>query len=253
MLWYKSWLETRWRFLVGLLLLMSFSAMLVATEPLLANMQVDVPDLGERLNELVRETMAIAKTYPGYVWSQWFGKNLISTWPIFAVLLGAGGVVTETARGTALFTLSLPVTRRRLLAVRALVGGLELLILAVVPSLLIPLLSLAIGKTYPIGAALLYSLLTVLGGMVFFSFSFLLSSVFTDQLKPIVIGVGVSFLLNMLPVFHSVFERYSVYAVMSGRSYFLTGAFPWVGLIVCLALAAAMFLLSMRILERRDF
>jgi ABC-type transport system involved in multi-copper enzyme maturation permease subunit len=253
MLWYKAWRETRWRFLAGLLILCALSASVVLTQPLVAHMQFDMPNLGERMNQMVREMMSVLATYRGYIWSQWFGKNLISSWALFAVLIGVGGVVTETTRGTALFTLSLPVTRARLLGVRALVGVLELVVLAFVPSLLIPLLSPLIGESYSITETLIYASLTVVGGFAFYSFASLLSSIFADQLKPIVIGVMVTFILNMLPILGQAFERFSIYTVMSGQSYFKGGGLPWVGLGVSLALSVVMFVLSLRIIERKDF
>ena len=139
MLWYKAWLETRWRFLVGMGLLLLFAGLGVAARPAMANMQVEMPNLGGRLGELVREALTLMDSYRGYVWSQWFGKNLLQFWTLFAVLIGAGGLATERAGGVALWTLSLPVTRLRLLSVRAAVGALELLALAVVPSGLRPM------------------------------------------------------------------------------------------------------------------
>lgn len=253
MLWYKSWRETRWRFLVGMLIMCGLCAAVVLTQPLVAHMRFDLPNVSERLNEEVREMMSVMATYRGYVWSQWFGKNLVSTWALFAVLIGTGGVVTETARGSALFTLSLPVTRARLLTVRALAGLLELAALSYVPSLLVPLLSPANGESYPVGEALLYSSLNFVGGLVFYGFALLLSAVFTDQLKPIVIGVTATFALSLLPVLHGVFDEYNIYGVMSGRSYFEGGRLPWGGLAASLALSGAMFLLALRITARRDF
>ncbi|HVF49010.1 MAG TPA: hypothetical protein VNA19_02915 [Pyrinomonadaceae bacterium] len=253
MLWHKAWWETRWRFLTGLLVMCLLSASVVLTQPLVSKMQLDLPDLGERMNTMVREMMSVIVTYQGYIWSQWFAKNLINTWALFAVLLGVGSVLTETARGSALFTLSLPVTRARLLGVRALVGVLELSVLAFVPSLLVTLLSPLIGQTYPLTDALLYSFLTLAGGLVFYSFAALLSCIFADQLKPIVIGVLVTFILNILPLFHSIFERYNVYRVMSGESYFKGNGLPWVGLLVSLALSVVMYASAWRIIERKDF
>ena len=51
-------------------------------------------------------------------------------WTLFAVLLGTGGLLSQASGGGALFTLSLPVSRNRLLGVRAATGLAELLVLA---------------------------------------------------------------------------------------------------------------------------
>lgn len=253
MLWYKAWLETRWRFVVGMALLMCFGALVVLTHPLLEQMKVEIPNLPGNLGEQLREAFALMASYEGYVWSQWFGKNLLQFWTLFAVLLGAGGLATEASRGTALWTLSLPVTRRRLLGVRAGVGAAELLALAIVPTLLVWALSPLVGQRQSLADALAYALMTFAGGMFFYGLALLLSTLFGDQLKPILVGMAVSIAMGAVTLFSRRLAGYSVYNVMSGQKYFAEGVPPWAGLAVCLALAALMFYASLRVLERRDF
>ena len=253
MLWYKHWLETRWRFFIGLALLTALSAMVVFTEPLTSAAIDNYQDPGGMVGEILREQIELSKTYDGYVWVQWFNKNLLFGWILFAILIGVGGVVTESSRGGALFTLSLPVTRRRMLAVRAATGAGELAVLALVPSLLIPLLSLFIGETYSAGEVFVYVLLMVAGGIVFFALSILLSTIFSDKVKPIVVGLVAVFVLETVSLLVKKFAPYSVTSVMSGATYFRTGELPLAGLAASLAVAAVMFYLSLKIVERRDF
>jgi len=61
----------------------------------------------------------LTRDYRGYVWLQWFRKELLQLGTLFAVLLGTGGLFSQRS---ALFTLSLPASRRRLLGVRATAG-----------------------------------------------------------------------------------------------------------------------------------
>ena len=253
MLWYKAWLETRWRFLIGLALGAGFCAMIVLAHPALKSVQVDLSQVPEAFRQVAEEGLALTATYRGYVWSQWFGKNLLNVWTFFAVLIGVGGVVTESSRGSALWTLSLPVSRGRLLGVRAAVGALELLALALVSSLLIPLLSPAVGESYGFADVFVHSLLAFAAGLVFYGLSLLLSTIFNDQLKPIIVGLGIAFGLSIVSLFSKRVAEYSVFKVMSGESYFRDGALPWAGLAACLALAVLMFFLALRVLERRDF
>ena len=105
--------------------------------------------------------MQLARDYRGYVWSQWFRQNMTQQWALFAVLLGTGGLLAQASGGGALFTLSLPVSRSRLLGVRAATGLAELLALAVVPSLLLPLLSPIVGERYGLGDALVHAIVHV--------------------------------------------------------------------------------------------
>ena len=59
MLWYKSWLETRWRFVIGLIVLMMSVTGTVLAYPQLAQLVTQMPDLnlqgeiGRRVAEAV--------------------------------------------------------------------------------------------------------------------------------------------------------------------------------------------------------
>ncbi len=103
-------------------------------------------DLSGEIGRRVIEAIELARDYHGYVWSQWFRQNMPQQWAFFAVLLGTGGLLAQASGGGGLFTLSLPVSRNRLLGVRAATGLAELLALAVIPSLLLPVLSPIVGE-----------------------------------------------------------------------------------------------------------
>ena len=255
MLWYKSWLETRSRFLIGLALLMCSGAAAVFAYPRVLEVLKSMPaiETGGELGRRIREAAELSQQYRGYVWSTWFGQNLIQFWTIFAVLLGTGGLLSQMSGGGALFTLSLPVSRARHLAVRGGIGLVELLVLALVPSLLVTLLSPAVGQSYSAGDALAHALCLFVGGSVFFSLAALLSSVFVDVWRPLLIALGSAALLAIGEQFVDVLSERGLIATMSGEKYFRGGGLPWGGLLISAALSTAMLYAAARNLTRRDF
>src|SRR5438477_397989 len=125
MLWQKAWLDTRWPFLVGLILLICAAGGIVLAEPrLMQQLMPLVPGPGEggELGRRIREAAELARDYRGYIWSNWFRQTSTQLGTLFAVLLGSGGVLSQGFGGGELFMLSLPVSRDRLLAVRAAAG-----------------------------------------------------------------------------------------------------------------------------------
>src|SRR5258708_10101746 len=181
MLWYKSWLDTRWRFVIGFALMTCAAFFVVATYlrvkallPLLPTL-----DTGGLLGEKIREAVELQKTYRGFVWSQWFRQTPTQTGTLLAILLGSGGLLSQGSTGQ-LFTLSLPVSRARLVGSRAATGLVEWLAIALVPALLIPPLSSSIGESYPVSAALVHGVCIFVGGAVLFSLALLLSTIFPD-------------------------------------------------------------------------
>jgi ABC-2 type transport system permease protein len=254
MLWTKAWLETRWRFLIGLIVLMCSAAGVVFVYPYIQNLIGLTPPFVEgEIGRRIRENAELLREYRGYVWVKWFRENLVQLGTIFAVLLGTGGLIAQQSGGAALFTLSLPVSRKRLVGVRAATGLAELFLLAFVPSLVIPLLSPMVNQHYGAGSALVHSACMFVGSSVFFFFAMLLSTWFADIWRPVLIALGVAILLGIGEQVIRGLAPYCIYRVMNGQRYFLKGELPWTGLLISVAASAAMAWLAAVNMERRDF
>jgi ABC-type transport system involved in multi-copper enzyme maturation permease subunit len=255
MLWYKAWFETRWRFLIGLALLaLSACGVVIAypqTARLIANLETS--DLSGFVGRQVREAAELSRTYRGYVWYQWFHQNLLQMWTVFAVLLGAGGLLSQSSGGGSLFTLSLPVTRDRLFAIRAATGLLQTAALAFVPSFVLALLSPAIGESYGISDVLVHSTCLFVAGSVFFSLAFLLSTVFTDLWRPLMLALGVAVALALGEQLLWAVAPYGVFHVMSAEAYVREGGVPWIGLLLSTAASLAMLFAATKNMARQDF
>jgi ABC-type transport system involved in multi-copper enzyme maturation permease subunit len=210
-------------------------------------------DVSGEIGRRIREAAELSREYRGYVWSQWFRQNLAQTWTLFAALLGTGGLSAQTSGGGALFTLSLPISRMRLMAVRAATGLAELLALALIPSLMIPLLSPGVGETYSVGNAVIHSVCLFIAGSVFFSLAFLLSTVFTDVWRPLLIVVCVSTGLALAEQVFREISPFSLFRVMSAEAYFRGGVLPLGGLAATAAVSAAMLFAATKNIARQDF
>lgn len=255
MLWYKTWLETRSRFLIGLVVLLFSAGSTVLIYPELSKLLPAMPtvDLSGPIGRQVSESLELSRTYRGYVWLQWFVNGMPKTWALFAILLGAGGLLSQASRGGAMFMLSLPVSRERLLGIRAGTALAELLVLAIVPPVLVVLLSPAVGQSYGLGDALVHGVCLFIAGTVLFSLTFLLSTVFTDIWRPPLIVAGAAMCVSFAEQMVYGLSRYSLFGVMSAESYFRDGAIPWVGLAVTAAASAALLYVATLNLARHDF
>jgi ABC-2 type transport system permease protein len=255
MLWYKAWLETRWRFLIGFALLLCSAIFTVLAYPQVLKLMPLVPqiDVSGEIGRRIKEAAELVREYRGYVWSQWFRQNLLQMWTLFAVLLGTGGLLAQSSGGAALFTLSLPASRNRLVGTRAGIALAELLAMAIVPSLLVPLVSPAIGESYGVGQALVHSLCLFVAGTAFFSLAFLLSTVFPDVWRPALIALFAAGVLGIAEEAFRELQPYSIFNVMRAELYFRTGEVPWLGLFVTAAASGAMLYAAAANIERHDF
>ena len=146
MLWHKAWLETRARFVTGLVILVILALGTVLGYPTVRMLPLNQAPLAPgAVGRAIQQAIELARTFQGYVYQQWFTQNLPQTATLFAVIIGSGSVYTQS-RG-ALYTLSLPASRAEVLQARAITGLWQLLVLAFVPSLVIAALAPAIGES----------------------------------------------------------------------------------------------------------
>jgi hypothetical protein len=253
MLWYKSWLETRWRFLIGLGLLILMACGTVFGYPAVQELMpmASQADAKGPLGQLIREAVEIQRDYRGYVWYQWIRQNLSQTWTLFAILLGSGGLLAHASGGAPLFTLALPVSRQQVLWVRAAIGLAELSVLALVPYLVIPMLSPAIAQHYSLRDVAVHAMCIFVAGSLFFSIALFLSTIFSDLWRPLLITCAVAVMLMLMERMPG--EFYGIFGIMSGESYLRSGSVPWAGLLTSAAVSAGILYGAATNFARQDF
>ena len=98
--WYKSWLETLSRFLIGLALLICSVAASVLTYPTVEKLLTTDADgrSGRGDRKEVLEAVILAGSFRGTLVAL-FGQNLVQFWTIFAVILGTGGLLSQVSGG----------------------------------------------------------------------------------------------------------------------------------------------------------
>lgn len=254
MLWYKAWLDTRVRFVIGLAILSVSGIAIVWSYPQVQELLRTAPSLsiGGDLGKRVAESAAIASTFRGYVWSQWFVKNIAQLWCLFAVILASGGMPHGSRRG-GIYTLSLPVSRTRLVLTRTLVVTAEVFALAMVPPLLLPVLSPAIGESYAFTDALAHGFALFAGGAALFGIALLMSAIFDDVWRPILVVIGVGMIVVLIEEVSPQLGRLTMFSVMSGESYYRGNGMPWFGMAISVAASAALVWGAVVTVARRDF
>lgn len=236
MLWYKAWLETRFRFLTCLATLTIFCTVFVHHAQGLLR-----PEWSADFNRLLFVTQ----------------QFVVIIWVLAVVLLGMGGIVREQANGTSLLTLSLPVSRARLLGARIGMGFLEAVVLAVVPWVAVYVVSSTARMPILLSQVGFYVLLLLGGGTAYFAMAVLVSSVIEGEYTAPAVAFGVVLLTAI--VFDAWLRPFNLWRVVTGdfyldrRTYLLIGHFPWRSISASVSAAILMFLASVKVIQRRDF
>ena len=245
MLWHKAWRESQARFLLSALAIVGLCGGFVVFHREGAAGISDQP-----------------LTYVEYIWEIVYRGYLCEMFILFSLLLGFGGLLRERDHGTAGFTLALPISRLRLVSVRAGVGLSEVAGLSLLPGLVILSLSPLVGQSYPWSQALKFAILWASGGAFFFVIGFLASSVFYGEFTALGAGFLGLILYSVIADLPGL-EQYSldIHDIMSGKGmpYFqphgalLVGPLPWMALAGIVVISLGLIGLAYRITERRDF
>ncbi len=246
MLWYKAWLETRWRFLLclgGLVFCCGFFVLANGT--------------GENFKRLPawaftpREARALLFRAD---------QGLVALFPIAAILLGMGGVLREKAIGISSFTLALPISRKRLMLSRIGIGVLQSLVLSIAPWLtMLAVLFLYLGQSVSLGFSFSLLLALMSGGLLLFAMAVLVSSLVEGEYTAPVVAFGI-FILNIYgTVIFDSLREWNVIRFMRLQEYVDRGpwtirpSLPWASIAIAFALTILLAVLSVLTVEKRDF
>lgn len=244
--------ETRWRFVIGAVLLSLTAVGSVLTYPMIMELlpQVTTMNLDSRLGQEVARAIEASGTFRGYLWWNLIRQNLLQAVVLFAALLGVGAQFFPGAGRSTLFILSLPVSRRQLFLSRILVGLVELLLLVFVPVLLVSFAAPVIGERFPLIDTLVYGWSLYVVGAVFYALAALCSTSFDDPWRPLLITCGTAIVLSLVSVLTGL---PSLFEVMSANRYFESGELPWAGWLVAIGLAVVLLFGGAMNFERQEF
>jgi len=228
MLWFKAWLETRWRVLFPLA---TFLFVLVQTH-LRGNLQFQSGPLLDALAVF---------------------------WLIPPLLLAGSGIKTESAfrttkglHGSMYFTLSLPVSRLRLLAVRAGAGMLETAGVIVVVCCIAGSIFPEIRGQATLADAFRYAVTIFLCSSGVYSLSVLLAT-FLDQLWQVWGSMAAVFLLRWLFSTIGLPQSFNIFRAMGVSSPLSTHALPWSAMGISVGVAAILLLAAGKVVQIREY
>jgi len=155
MLAYKAWRESRGRFLLSAAAIAWFAGLFVVMRPW-------IQYAARRPFDIV----VIDTIYAGGV------RNIFI---LLIIAFGMGGLAQERSRGVVSFTLALPVRRARMVATRGAVGLLQVVAVALIPTVAVLGWARVVGERFGVADALQYSLQWAAAGSVLFGVAFLMS------------------------------------------------------------------------------
>jgi ABC-2 type transport system permease protein len=239
MLWYKAWHESKTRFFYSLIGMFLISGLFVLS------FQSLNPD-PTRMN------------FQGFVWQALYFRFFHAAWVFSTLFLTLGGLLSERNRGTALFTLSLPVSRRRMLLVRTAVGAAEASATAILPAISISAFALLAHQTYSPLQSFEFALLLMAGGTAFFGLGILFATVLRGDAAPLAIGIpfiaGIYTATRSIEALRSLNPQdlFSGAATVHPPTWSLGTPLPWAAIFISIGIALVSLIASVLITERLE-
>jgi len=245
MLWYKSFREIRVVTLVGILGMAAACVLIVINQ------------------QAMRAHADTQMTYIAYIWKSVYNSIGRDIFVILCIILGSGGLLQERAHGTSGFTLALPVSRRRIIFTRAMIGYFGVLAIAAVPIAVVPFVSRYVGEQYPIGQNIGFFFLWAGCGAVFYGLTFLLAHWIEGDYLSVLIAVPSLMLygaLLNLP-WLSQLRMLNIFDILNGEEmpylnetqHLLVAPLPWLALGVMVVVSAVLITFAARRIEPLDF
>ena len=228
MLWYKGWLETRWR------MLFSFGFVAYSTA---------VAHWGPMKAMEARMQL----------------QTMLIFWLVVPIMLASSGIKTQASfrslrgvHGSMLYTLTLPVSRFRLIVARYVVGALEIALVYLTTTFAIRFLSSTLSVHASYTDALKAAFVMAVCGTFFHSMAVLLSTFLDDlwQVWGSMLATGILFWISkIVPVPRAM----DVFRTLTLDSPLITHAIPWAGIGTSLIGAAILFFAAVKIAEAREY
>jgi ABC-type transport system involved in multi-copper enzyme maturation permease subunit len=255
---YKAWLETRVRFLAGLVAVSIVCIFYMEQHAWLVRMwsaDLRKPQFYHATNMLLG-----IYEYGWYLWHYLYDNYLQQVWALFAALFAFGGLIREKTSGTALFSLGIPVSRRRWLFTRLAVALIESIALGLFAVLVIVVGSAVIHQTFSLSQVLLHTALMVSAGVFLLAFGNLCYTLFPGNYLSLLLTLlllGVPYLLLQAYVRRMGRQTwlgyFDVAHAMAGPWQLNWATAPWISLLLIWMLTAVVLGVTVAYGDRIDY
>ncbi len=221
-MWYNSWLETRWRM-----------ALMVLLNAVIVSLLLD-------------------DVVPAAVWLRRLDASLPMLFAMNAITLAGVGIATQIStspgqimHGSMLYTLSLPISRRRLVLVREAVGVVAVVALIVVTLSAVWFGASSLHEAMSLTRFTMYGLTVIATALVAYGISAVLAT-FLDQLWQTYAALGVTTVIFFTLPGTRIWSDLLRSAVVPDFS-------PWFGILSCIAIVAILSAVSVRRVQVKQF
>lgn len=246
---YKEFLDMRYRIfsIIILLLILFFSV---------APLQEQTVEFSKNTEGIVNNFIPqgygkLLENWNFYIHSQWFGKNFGQMIPIIAILFTFPLFSREVEKNTIQFLL-VRKKRDQVFRIKVFSSVLFFILFVLLMSLLPYIYTLFIGKDFDIMLTLKYMVTDIIGGFMWLGLGIFFSVIFSDQIKPLVSGLGIFALSTALGITLNI-SYLNPFEYLLGSNIILGGNIDWFYSIFSVLIGTALIFISHIIFIKKDY
>lgn len=257
----KELMDLRWRFLTLLILLLGAAYLVLGHYELFKSM-INIQDIQNSMTQapwlerfykgedIARQLQELMQNQALYVWSQWFGKNLLQLVLLAVILFGFSSLAREREQGTLSFLMA-NFSRKAIFINKISAGLTATIIFCVLGSALPAIMAPFYDFSFTPLQALQYGLHLTAAAIFLYAVVLMLSIISADVIRPI-IGSILIFAVLSIPGRIAALQNLYIYRYMAGTDLFFTGHVQWLAILILLVLSAIIICASWKYYEQAD-
>jgi len=257
-IYYKEWIESRWRLVTGIIVLTALSLFNVIMYPWIQTLMT--PDMARLMESMMRQMMPFIDmpalepmfdSWNTYLYGSWISKTLYQTITIFILLAAAPLFAGEENRGTLQFLLSKPISTLEIVSAKYLVNVAEIILIALVSTFILYPASLIMGESFNASLFALGLIQAIPGYIMLFSIAFFVSTLFKDSIKALAAS-AIGFAILSVPSFLPDFRHLSVFRILQGFNLLENEGVMWSVAAIFLIISAGFFILTYIMASKKE-
>jgi len=255
---FKEWLESRWRFFIGLIVFSFFSLLNVVLYPWLKTLIT--PEFISMMELILKQMPFVSPeqiqgafnlNWNVYLYSSWVSKTLYQGMAIYLLFMAAPLLSSEESRGTLEFLIAKPISSFRIITAKYSVSLIETIIVALFSTLILYPASLYMNEVFDFSLFLSGLIQSIAGIAFLFSVAFCISSLCKDQVKAIAFS-ALAYITLSLPSYLPEYRHLSIFRFMQGINILKGEGIIFKEMFILLAISAVLFALSYYIFSKKE-
>lgn len=257
-IYYKEWIESKWKLFAGLIIFTALSLLNVVVYPW---MQILInPEMARMMESMMRQMLPFIDmpalepmfdSWNSYLFGSWISKTLYQIMTVYIIVAASPLFAGEESKGTLEFLWAKPISTLSIVSAKYFSSILAIILISIVSTFILFPASMIMGEAFNASLFALGLLQSIPGYILLYSIAFMISALFKDSIKAMVAS-AVIFGIISFPAYLPDFRHLSIFRFLQAFNLLEQESFLWFPVVVLLALSAILFVITYNIVNTKE-